>query len=737
MNKIQNTVKAWAFVLVLFGILPSLVFAQQKAAITNQDIWASGKFAPKSVRGMNWMADGRYYTNEVAGDARQTLIVKFEVLTGKPVDTLFSSRQLEAGGIGPGGFDAYEFNSSEQYILLQTEVEPIYRRSSKANYYIYDRQARIVFPLSKGGPQSYATFSPDGKSIAFARDNNMFVVDVATKQESQITTDGALNKVINGSCDWVYEEEFEFAQAFSWSADGRYLAYYRFDEQAVPTYNMQTWGSLYPADYLYKYPKAGEKNSEVSIRVYDLLLSTTRSVDVGMETDQYIPRIKWTKDAKTLSVLRMNRLQNKLELLHADAATGASTVIITETSPQYVEVTDDLTYLADGKSFVWSSDRSGYKHLYLYDIKGKLLNQITTGAWEVDQLLGIDQKTSQAYITSTQAGARERQLYVTKLNGKGLKQLSVGAGWHSLNFSTDFRYYLDSYSTATTPTRYSLHKGTDGAVLKVLEDNAALKSRLEGLILGAFSFFTFKTDQGTELEGYQIKPADFDPAKKYPVLMFVYGGPGNQQVKDAWFGQNYFWFQSLAAQGYVVVCVDNRGTGGRGAAFKKCTYAQLGKLEAEDQIATGRYLAKQAWVDPARIGIWGWSFGGYMTSLCMTLGADVFKAGIAVAPVTNWRFYDSIYTERYLKTPQLNASGYDDNSPVTHASKLKGKFLLVHGTGDDNVHFQNAVAMEDALIKANKQFSTFYYPNRNHGIYGGVTRLHLYTMMTDFLKTNL
>ncbi len=737
MNQTQHSIKSWALMLLMFALWPTLLVAQQKVAITNQDIWASGKFAPKSVRGMNWMADGRYYTNEVAGDARQTLIVKFEVLTGKPVDTLFSSRQLEAGGIGPGGFDAYEFNSSEQYILLQTEVEPIYRRSSKANYYIYDRQARIVFPLSKGGPQSYATFSPDGKSIAFARENNMFVVDVATKQESQITTDGALNKVINGSCDWVYEEEFEFAQAFSWSADGRYLAYYRFDEQAVPTYNMQTWGSLYPADYLYKYPKAGEKNSEVSIRVYDLLLSTTRSVDVGTETDQYIPRIKWTKDANTLSILRMNRLQNKLELLHADASTGASAVIITETSPQYVEVTDDLTYLADGKSFVWSSDRSGYKHLYLYDIKGKLLNQITTGAWEVDQLLGIDQKTSQAYFTSTQAGARERQLYVTKLNGKGLKQLSVGSGWHSLNFSTDFRYYLDSYSTATTPTRYSLHKGTDGAVLKVLEDNAALKSRLEGLVLGAFSFFTFKTDQGTELEGYQIKPADFDPAKKYPVLMFVYGGPGNQQVKDAWFGQNYFWFQSLAAQGYVVVCVDNRGTGGRGAAFKKCTYAQLGKLEAEDQIATGRYLAKQAWVDPARIGIWGWSFGGYMTSLCMTLGADVFKAGIAVAPVTNWRFYDSIYTERYLKTPQLNASGYDDNSPVTHASKLKGKFLLVHGTGDDNVHFQNAVAMEDALITANKQFSTFYYPNRNHGIYGGVTRLHLYTMMTDFLKTNL
>lgn len=710
--------------------------AQQKQAITNQDVWLSAKFAPRSVRGMNWMKDGRYYTNQVGGQGKG-YVVRYEVLTGKPVDTLFSSLQLEGGGIGPSSFDDYEFNSDERFILLQTESEPIYRRSSKANYYIFERKTSKVFELSKGGPQSYATFSPDGKKIAFARANNMFVVDAETNAEKQITTDGAENKIINGSCDWVYEEEFEFAQAFFWSADGRYLAYYRFDETQVPSYNMQMWSGLYPKDYNFKYPKAGERNSVVSIKIYDTQTGTTKNVDLGKEEDQYIPRIKWTKDAGTLAVLRMNRLQNKLELLHANAQTGTTQVILTETSAQYVEITDDLTYLKSGKQFIWTSERDGYKHIYLYDINGKLVKQLTAGKFEVDQLLGVDEVSSTLYFTSTQAGAIQRQLYAVKLSGGTIKQLTKDPGTHGINFSPDFKYFLDSYSSINKPGRFSLHKGTDGSLIKMLEDNAKLNETLANYQVSPATFFQFKTEEGVELEGYQIKPLDFNPNKKYPVLMFVYGGPGNQQVRDAWGGQNYLWYQSLASQGYVVVCVDNRGTGGRGAEFKKCTYKQLGKLECIDQIQTAKYLAGQSWVDKDRIGIWGWSFGGYMTSLCMTLGADYFKAGIAVAPVTNWRFYDSIYTERFLQTPQLNATGYDENSPVTHASKLKGKYLLVHGTGDDNVHFQNAVAMQDALIKAGKQFESFYYPNRNHGIYGGNTRHHLYTMMSDFIKRNL
>jgi dipeptidyl-peptidase-4 len=621
--------------------------------------------------------------------------------------------------------------------LFSTEKEPIYRHSSKAHFFVYDRVTRKLTRLSPGGKQMYATFSPDGRKVAFARDNNMFYVDLATMKESQITHNGKKNEVIKGYADWVYEEEFSFAQGFSWSPDGAKIAFYTFDESRVPEYNMQLWGQLYPQDYRFKYPKAGEANSVVGVSVFDLASSQIVKMDTGPEKDIYLPRMKWTAQANLLSIQRLNRLQNQLEILHANATTGQAAVVLRETNDAYVDISDNLTYLADGKTFIYSSEENGYNHLYLYNLKGKLLRQITKGNWEVSSFIGYDEKKDRLYYLSTEVSPLERHLYSIGSTGKGKKRLTTEAGTHRINMSPDFTYYLDYRSATQEPNVVSLCQARDGKLIKVLENNRPLHDKLAQYQLGKQEFFNFNTPDGTLLNGWMIKPANFDPTRKYPVLMYVYGGPGSQEVLNTWGRSNYLWFQLLAAKGLIVACVDNRGTGGRGAAFKKATYANLGKYELADQVEAAKYLGRQAYIDASRIGIWGHSFGGYMTLLGLTKGEGVFRTGIAVAPVTNWRFYDTIYTERYLKTPQDNAAGYDQNSPLSFARQLQGQLLLVHGTGDDNVHFQNAVAMQDALIAANKQFESFYYPNRNHGIAGGNTLLHRFTLMTDFLERNL
>lgn len=724
--------------LALCLLLWTNVHAQQKKAITLEDIWQKNTFQVASVHGVDWMKNGRFYTSQVEDkNSGASHVIRYDITSGQVADTVFDGNALKLQGQA-FGFDSYGFSPDETKILFATATEPIYRRSYKAAYFVYDLKEKKLTPLSAGGKQSYATFSPDGSKVAFTRDNNLYFVNLADMREVQVTKDGESNKIINGSTDWVYEEEFEFAQAFFWSPDGKKIAFYTFDESEVKEYNMQVWGPLYPLDYKFKYPKAGEKNSVVSISVFHLDNNKIVKMDVGPEKDQYIARINWTTNPNLLSMRRMNRLQNTLEIMHADATTGKSSIVLTEKAPTYIDINDDLTYLKNGKQFIHTSELKGYKHIYLYDMAGRLQKQLTKGNWEVDHVVGIDEKKNTIYYTSTAVSPMERHLYSVSLDGKNNKMLSKGKGTHSINMNPDFTYYLDYYSSANVPLTVKLHQAKDGKMLRLLEDNKALKERLSTFDMTPLEFFNFKTStDGVSLNGYMIKPSTFDQQKKYPVLMFVYGGPGSQQVKDAWTGGNYLWFQMLAQKGYIVVCVDNRGTGGRGADFKKVTYANLGKYEIEDQIETAKYLGNLPYVDKSRIGIWGWSFGGYMTSLAMTLGADYFSTGIAVAPVTNWRFYDTIYTERYLKTPQENAAGYDGNSPVSYANRLKGKYLLVHGTGDDNVHFQNAVAMQEALIRANKQFDSFYYPNRNHGIYGGNTRLHLYKMMTNFLDKNL
>ncbi|KOY87897.1 peptidase S9 [bacterium 336/3] len=714
--------KSYLWSLWLILCLVGQVKAQKKN-VTIEDVWQTYSFYPSAADGFNYMQNSQFYTISEGNK-----IYKYETKTNKNVGLIAEV---------PIKFDSYELNATEDKILLLNSREAIYRRSFKAEYYIYDIKTKNNIKVSNNGKQSYVTLSPDGSKVAFARDNNLFMVDLKTMNETAITTNGKSNSIINGSTDWVYEEEFGFAQAFFWSPDSKKIAFYTSDESAVKEYNMQVWKGLYPQDYKFKYPKAGEKNSVVNLSVYNLDSKQTQPINLGSETDMYIARVKWTQNADVLSIRKLNRLQNKLELIHANVVKNTTETVYTEENKAYVDVefNEDLHYLANGKEMILASEKDGFKHFYLYDLKGKLIRQITKGSWEASKLIGLDEKKRTLYFTSTKESPLERYLYSISLDKGAEKQILNAKGYHEITMSQDCQFFMDEYSTANTPAVFSLYE-ISGKKIKDLETNEKLKNTLAGYQISQKEFFPVPVPNAT-LNAWMIKPHNFDSKKAYPTLMFVYGGPGSQEVENKWDYFDYFWYQHLASKGYLVVCVDNRGTGGRGEAFRKATYGQLGKLEVQDQIEAAKYLAKQSYVDKSRIAIWGWSYGGYMSSNCILQGADVFKAAVAVAPVTNWRFYDTIYTERYLGLPQNNASGYDDNSPITHVKNLKGKYLLIHGTGDDNVHFQNAVEMQNALIRAGKQFETFYYPNKNHGIAGGNTRLHLYNMITNFLDKNL
>ena len=710
---------------VLLALI-TLTQAQKRIQLANI---TDGTFSQRSVRSVNWMNDGQYYSA-----LSENKVEKYEVTTGEVVETIVDGNELDIF------INDYRFSADESQVLLLTERQSIYRRSFTAIYYVYDRSSGNSQLLSEGR-QSYATFSPDGSKIAFTRDNNLFYKDLATDSEVAITTDGEFNKIINGSSDWVYEEELYITKAFEWSVDSKKIVYYRFDERNVREYNMQLWNdaALYPQDYVYKYPKAGEDNSVIELYVYHLNNKSKVPVDIGEETDIYIPRVYWTKDAELISVQRLNRRQNVLDVLHVNASTGKSEVVLTDESDTYIDFTfcDDLTYLDNGKQFLFSSEKSGYKHFYLYDMNGNLDRQVTSGDYEAVELVGLDQskKTPVLYYTSTEISPLEQHFYQIDLRSKGKKKLSDKAGNSSINMSDDCSYYMTYHSAADQPLKVSLYKTAENQLIKVLEDNAGLAQVTADYQVSDKEFFTFNTVDGTSLNGFYLKPKDFSAGKEYPVLVYQYSGPGSQNVSNSWSGSHFTFHQYLVQQGYIVAVIDTRGTGSRGEAFKKLTYKQLGKYETEDLIATGKYLANLPFIDSDRIGVWGWSYGGYMSSLAILKGADVFSTAIAVAPVSTWRFYDTIYTERYLQRPQENASGYDDNSPIHHADKLTGNFLLIHGTGDDNVHFQNAVALQNELIKAGKQFDTFYYPDKAHGL--GNRRGHVYEMMAEFLLEKL
>lgn len=718
-------------IIALFLFLCFTVVGQQKITI---DELYNGTFRAQGMDELQSLKNTNQYTVLNADrQSRSMQIDLYDFATLKKVSTLIdtkSHRELS------GGIDSYTFDASEKMILLACNTNQIFRHSFTADYYLYDianKKLRKLFDFQVQEP----TFSPDGKKIAYAKENNLYVYDLASNKSTPITTDGQKNSIINGITDWVYEEEFAFVKAFDWSADSKKVAYIRFDESQVPEFSMSMFGKeLYPMMQTFKYPKAGEKNALVSLHIYDVNANAVKDINLGKYNDFYIARMKWTNDANILSAQVLNRHQNNLDLLFIDGNSGAAKVVLNEKDKAYVDVTDNLTFLKDN-SFIWTSEKDGFNHIYLYDKNGKLKNQVTKGKWEVTNYYGLDEKTNTVFYQSVENGSINRDVYKINLDGKNKVRLSQFTGTNAATFSPNFQYYINTFSSAAQPTTYTLNDAKFGKQVQVIENNESLAAKLKSYDLPAKEFFVLKTAKGNELNAWMIKPKDFDPAKKYPVFMYQYSGPGSQQVNNEWNSTDDYWFMMLSQQGYIVACVDGRGTGFKGADFKKVTQLQLGKYEVEDQIDAAKVLGNYAFVDKARIGIFGWSYGGFMASNCIMKGNDVFKMAIAVAPVTNWRFYDSVYTERYMTTPQENASGYDDNSPINHVDKLKGKFLLIHGSGDDNVHVQNSMQMMEALIQANKQFDSQIYPDNNHGIYGGKTRVQLYTKMTNFIKENL
>ncbi|MEI7501360.1 MAG: S9 family peptidase [Bacteroidota bacterium] len=727
----------------IFCAIQMMTIAQvDKKSITLDDIFKNRKFSSGRGAGLQSMNDGDHYCQ-----LKKDSLNVYEYATGKLSGTIVTSKKLVPDGdsvaIPMGGF---EFSDDETKILFSKDEEAIYRRSSKSSYFVYDLETEKLVPLSKNGKQRLATFSPDGTKIAFVRDNNLFIKDLSIgpvnpvgkpdKQEPgfefQITTDGIINEIINGATDWVYEEEFEFSKAFCWSPDGARIAFYRFDERKVKEYQLTYYGDLYPEQYKYKYPKPGEDNSVIGIFLYDLKSKKTTPVDIGNETDIYIPRIKWTEDANILALYRMNRHQNKLELLLADAATGATKVIYTEENKYYIEINDHWQFLKNKKEFLISNEKDGYRHLYLYDLSGKLVRQLTKGNYEVINLLGADEKNGLVYFSSAEPTPMDKDINAVSLDGMKSFKLNKKPGGNSADFSKNFAWYVGRWSDINTPSYSAVYK-SNGEEIRMIQDNAKLRETMIAYQFSKAEFFKFKTADGIELNGLMVKPPDFDSTKKYPVLFTIYGGPGSQTVNNSW-GTVSAWNQLWAQHGILVVSIDNRGTGGRGEEFKKLTYLQLGKYETLDQIEAAKYLGTLSYVDKTRIGMWGWSFGGYLALSCLTKGADYFSFGIAVAPVTNWKYYDNIYTERFMRTPKENKNGYEDNSPVNHADKLKGKLLLICGMADDNVHPQNSYDMVTALVGADKQFESQFYPNSNHGIYTGKnTSFHLYKRMTDFI----
>ncbi len=728
-----NIMKQFIFTLVASLFFISGINAQNR--ITVEDIWSKYAFYPQAAGGFNVMKDGMHYT-DLETDGNFQNLVKYDLKTGKKIATLVNGADVKVGDkiIDISG---YAFSPDESKLLLSVDAEAIYRRSSVEANYVYDMKTKTTTEVSSNGNQMFATFSPNSSKIAFVRANNLFIKDLTTKQEIQVTTDGKMNEIKNGWADWVYEEEFSKANYFEWNADGSKLAFVRFDETHVKEYTFDAYNNnLYPDKITFKYPKAGEDNSILSVFVYDVATTKTTKVDIGTETDIYIPRIKWTTDKNILSLQRMNRLQNKLELMYANANDGTTKVILTEEAKTYIDITDDLTFLSNNKGFIWSSENDNFNHLYYYDNNGKLMNQITKGNWDVIEFNGYDEKTKTLFYTSTEQGQINRDIYSVKLDGSSKKRLSTAEGTTHAEFSNGMKFYVSSYSNANTPPVYELHSA-DGKLIKVLEDNADLRTKMKDYNLSKKEFFTFKNTDGVELNGWMMKPQNFDANKKYPVYMFAYNGPGSNECNNAWETFDFWWHSLLNQEGYMVVCVDGRGTLGRGREFKHSTYMQLGKLETLDQIDVAKYLGTLPYVDKTRIGFQGWSFGGYMASLLITKGADYFKSTIAVAPVTNWKWYDNIYTERFLRKPQDNKSGYEDNSPVNFTKNIKGKFLLIHGSSDDNVHLQNSMELAEALVKNNKPFDFMIYPNKNHGIFGGYTRTHLYNKMLKFVKENL
>jgi dipeptidyl-peptidase-4 len=718
------------WILGVFFLCASLGIAQKKQ-ISLEDIW-QGEFRTQYMDRLQSLDNGKeYVVLNYDRKERASTVDVYDYATSEKVRTLVNTQSLD----GIDYIISYELSDDESKMLIATQLQSIYRRSTLGTYYVYDLDSESL-ELVADMPIQEPTFSPDGSKVAYGYNNNIYVRDLASGTTTEVTTDGKKNRIINGITDWVYEEEFGFVRAFDWNAAGTHIAYIRFDETQVPEFSMDVYGKdLYQTQQVFKYPKAGEQNATVSLHLYELASGKKSDVDLTAYNSYYIPRIKWTKDPNVLSVQLTNRKQNTVDLVFVDAKNNSSKLVLQDTDDAYVDITDNLTFLANN-SFIWTSEKDGWNHIYHYDKNGKLLNQVTDGDWEVTRYYGFDTKTGRIYYQSSERGSIYRDVYSILPSGENKVQLTKRPGSNSASFSADFSYFINTFSSAMVPPVYTLHNALDGEKVREILNNTELRTKLLAYDMSEKEFSTIEVN-GNELNMYMIKPADFDPNKKYPLFMYQYSGPGSQNVADRWGGSNDYWHQMLAQEDIIVVCVDGRGTGLKGRDFKKVTQLELGKYEVQDQIGAAQKLAELPYIDGDRIGIWGWSYGGFMSANCLFQGADTFSMAIAVAPVGSWRFYDTIYTERYMSTPQENPGGYDNNSPITHVDKLKGDFLLVHGTADDNVHVQNSTRLVEALVQANKQFDWAMYPDKNHGIYGGNTRLHLYTKMTNFILENL
>ncbi len=715
-------------IICAFFLLSLQLYAQD---ITVEQIWKKYEFFPKGVDGFKSMKDGDHYTkmNEEGS------IVKYKLTDPTDVGTLLVNGNSLMYKDLKIAFDDYEFNFDETKILFMTSIVPIYRRSFTAIYYLYDLSTKQLMPLDeKHQPQSLAEYSPDGKSVSFIHGNDIFVKQVASGKVVKLTEDGKRNKIINGTTDWVYEEEFSITKGYDWSPDSKWIAFLRFNEKEVKEFNLTFYKELYPTEYTYKYPKAGEDNSKVTANIVNV--SSGKITPIKLGEYEYIPRLSWSKTANKLILQTLNRHQNHLKYHLVDLSSKKMTqkMFFEEKSTTYVEIDNNLMIRKDGNSILRTSEIDGFNHVYQLEFSGTS-TQITKGNWDVIDLYGIDESTNTVYYSSAEVSPMIKTIHSISTNGSNYKLLSLPMGVSDAEFTAGMKFMVLTHSDANTPPVYTLNKN-DGSLVRMLEDNKVVKSKLGNLALSKKEFITFDVN-GNKLNGWIMKPANFNSTKKYPVYMTLYGGPGHNEVVDAWDNSDYMFHQLLTQKGYIVACVEPRGTLYRGAAFKKSTYLQLGKLETEDLIASAKELQGYPYVDANRIGVMGWSYGGFMASLAITKGADVFKMAIAVAPVTNWRNYDNIYTERFMRTPKENADGYDANSPVNFVQLMKGKFLLIHGAADDNVHYQNSMELVNALVKADKQFDLFIYPNRNHGIYGGNTRNHLFAMMLNFIEKNL
>ncbi len=721
--------KSAQLLFLLFCSVTPLFFAQN---LSVERIWKNYEFSAKGTGSIQAMNDGEHFVS-ISEDG--AIVSNSITAQGKEQQKVLIPKDKLVWNGNAISVASFEFNATEDKILLWTAPKAIYRRSFEAFYFLYDIKTQKLAALDEiHTPQTLAEYSPDGTKVSYIHGNDIFIKDLNTGKVRKMTQDGKRNKIINGTTDWVYEEEFAITKAYGWSPDSKYLAFLKFDEREVPEFQMAMYGELYPEQYTYKYPKAGEQNSKVTLNL--LQVSNGKIQQIGLGEYEYIPRLTWSKTANQLVVQTMNRHQNELNywLIDCSGKQLFQKNIYQEKSDTYVEVDDNLMLLADGQSFLRCSEQSGYNHIYQIGFDGKA-RAITSGSWDVIAFLGMDQANQTLYFASAEQGAIYKSIYSVKLDGSNKMNLTPEIGYHNADFLNGMKYFIHTYSTANMPP-ISVLRAANGQQIRVLEDNAALSEKMKNEMLNPRTFLKIQTGE-VELNASLILPLNYDPNKKYPVFVNVYGGPGHNEVLDAWDGNDYFFHQLLAQRGYMVLSIDPRGTQYRGAAFKKSTYLQLGKLEIEDVLAATKVFAERPDVDPKRLGIMGWSYGGFMSSLAMTKGNGLFKVGIAVAPVTNWRYYDNIYTERFLRTPQENAKGYDENSPINYVKDLQGKYFLIHGSADDNVHYQNSMEMISALVKANKQFDLFIYPNKNHGIYGGNTRNHLFHMIFDYIEDEL